>query len=542
MAKDLSPAKCVLLTIHYASEGNIKALQTLTPSRPNDLKPELILRILLTYLPESIEPRDYTTYVSDVSSRLRGDVEREEVEVDTSPVKDIDEKQARRRVRRLKLLDLRPPIFPPDAPGDILTRFLCHRAYRIDAETGLLNLIQQLVEPFLERNDFLRTWYISVVLPLLRLQFEYYPEEATQAMNFVEFERLAGKATVDFLMNNASRTKHAEKSEVARDIKGLVGPWMYGHTGRKRRKLNYQGEQEVGNGKADFIGNGVKENSLAGISEEDRTGHDWEYMYRWMVFQSRENFPLITQAIEHWDGPGDVDLGGFDAGRSDHYLDEDTQSTLEAQYAQAAFASCYTVESDSQQTIRGAHSILTRLATLLDITPPPDLATSVDSLPKVEKHATRLQGSQTGFDLEPKALLNPDHPLTTPRLDTYMLLQMIVCSAYQLSTLSFPISIVNVAKLHFFASHEEQLAVLQKILRGLSNGGTRRDEALWIEDRAKLMWLWNWGIDADDNEATSAAGVLGKIPRQEFEEEMLKCLVETSCMSNSIHSLPGGHC
>jgi hypothetical protein len=321
-----------------------------------------------------------------------------------------------------------------------------------------------------------------------------------------------------------------QKSNAARDIKGLVGPWMYGHTNRKRRKLSPEDDETTEQENRE-LSSRLGKIALNGVSVDDETGHDWEYMYWWLVCHARENFPLAVHAVEDWDGPGDVDLGGLNTGNADRYLDEDVQSKLEAQFAQAVFACCYTVQADTQQTIHGAHSVLARLAELLDFIPPPDLATSVESLPKIERHATLLDGSQMLADLEPDALLKPEHPLTTPRLETYMLLQMMVYSAYQFSGLGRPISLVGVAKLHFYSSEQEQITVLQKILRSLSKGGARKEAAQWTADRAKLMWLWNWGIDVEDEAAANGAGVLGKIKRENFEVEMLKCFTESSCKS-----------
>ena len=544
MSKDLSQAQCILLTIHYASESNIKALHSFTPTRLDALDPELVLRILLTYLPESLEPREYTTYVGEVASRLYLDVNREDVEVDVSPVKDIDEAQAKKKVKKLKLLEIKPPSFPAHAPNDILIRFLCHRAYRIDVETGLLNLVPQLIEPFLVRHDFLRTWYISVVLPLLRCEFEYHPGDDTKSMNLVNFERLEGSEGIDFLMHKAAgagdlkrprslsqnglQSSSSQKSDMARDIKGLVGPWMYGGTERKRRKLGHEQEPENATDDVSTVAKGMRKIALDGT--KGTTGHDWEYLYIWMVHQAQQHFSAVSQAIEDWDGPGDVDLGGFSPGNSNQYLEEDVQSRLEARYAQAAFASCYAVQADTEQAVHGAHGILARLAELLDFVPPPDLATSVESLPKMERHATQLAGSHTDADIAPDALLRSEHPLTTPRLETYMLLQMMVYSAYQFSGLGHPISIIHVAKLHFYGGADEQLQTLQRILHGLSNGGARKDDTQWTADRAKLMWLWNWGIDADDQNAQNGPGVLGNISKQTFEKEMLKCFTDTSCM------------
>ncbi|RMZ09782.1 hypothetical protein D0860_04101 [Hortaea werneckii] len=555
MAKELSQAQCILLTVHYASSSNIKALHSFTPNRLDVLDPELVLRILLTYLPESLEPKEYTKYAEEVASRLYLDYEREEVEVDISPVKDLTPEQAQKRVKKLHLPDIKPPTFPPHAPDDLLTRFLCHRSYRIDEQTGLVNLVPQLVEPFLDRNEFLRTWYISVVLPVLRLQFEYYPgEETAQAIGLREFERLEGKEGTNFLLRRAE-TQSADaigpgevtpselsknKPTIARDVKGLVGPWMYGHTERKRRKLD-QGRQGHDAAEPDGRQNDdeadlsrrTRKISLSGVTQEDKTGHDWEYMYRWLVLHAVSNFPLVTSCIEEWDGPGDVDFGGFDQGQG-KYLEEDLQRKLELQYAQAAFASCYAAQSDTQETVKSAHGVLARLAELMDFIPPPDLATSVESLPKLERHAAKLDESQTVADLAPSTLLKPEHPLTTPRFETYMLLQMMVYTAYQFSGLGHPISLVSVAKLHFYANAEEQLAVLTRILRGLSKSGARKDDAQWTSDRAKLMWLWNWGIDNDDPNAKTGAGVLGKIDKEDFEEEMLKVFVETSCYDLAI--------
>lgn len=111
-----------------------------------------------------------------------------------------------------------------------------------------------------------------------------------------------------------------------------------------------------------------------------------------------------------------------------------------------------------------------------------------------------------------------------------MLLQMMVYSAYQLASLGYAISIVKVATLHFYSTGEEQLEVLRKILHLLVKSG-RRDETLWTGDRAKLIWLWNWGIDPDEVEARNGAGVLGKISKQDFEKALLQTFTDASCKS-----------
>lgn len=525
--KDLSPAQCVLLAVHLASEANIQALHSFTPSRLDALDPELVLRIVLTYLPEAVDPREYTSYIGEVASRLYLDVDREDVAVDTSPVQDMTDALAQRRVKKLHLQPIQSATYPSRAPNDLLTRFLCHRAQRIDAETGLLNLVPVLIEPFLVRNDYIRTWYISAVLPLLRVEVEYYPDDASLAIPLTEFEGYEAPRGMEFLLNKAA--DGGEHKHISRDIKSLVGPWMYGSTERKRRKLgNSDVQSEDALEAAQETTRGIAKIELSGVRASDATGHDWEYMFRWMVKRSVEDFDLVACAVEDWDGPGDVDLGEWDR-KGISYLDEDVQRKLELQYAQAIFASCYAAQANTHETVRHSHNVLARLAELLDFIPPPDLATSVDSLPRIERHAAKLEESQTSADIMPAALLRPEHPLTTPRLATYMLLQMMVYSAYQFAGMGHPLSLVNVSKLLFYATVDEQLELLRTILRSLAKSGARKDDSQWVADRARLLWLWNWGIVNDSDDDPTGAGALGKIHKDDFEDEMLKAFIETSC-------------
>lgn len=526
--KELTQAQCVLLAVHLASEANIRALHSFTPNRLDVLDPELVLRILLTYLPEAVDPHEYVDYISEVGSRLYLDVDRHDVEVETGPVKSIPDHVAQKRVKKLHLQQIQPPSFPPHAPKDLLTRFICHRACRIDSETGLLQLIPTLVEPFLDRHDYLRTWYVAVCLPVLRMEIDYYPDDEDLAVSLADFERLTGREGVDMLLKKSIEPKKESDTEICRDVKSLVGPWMYGHTERQRRKLGHDGDEDWN---LESATDGIRKISLDGVKLEDKTGHDWECVYRWMVLHATDRFDVISTLIDGWDGPGDVDLGGFGRGNNKTYLAEDLQSKLELQYAQAAFASCYAAQADSPETVEQAHSILARLAELLDFIPPPDLATSVESLPKIERHATVLNESQTVADLLPDALLRPEHPLTTPMMATYMLLQMMVYSAYQFAGLGHPFSLINVAKLHFYATSEEQLDVLRRILRGLTNSGERRDDTQWTADRAKLLWLWNWGIELDPGHPSEGPGTLGKIRKEDFEREMLKAFTQTGSKS-----------
>jgi len=111
-----------------------------------------------------------------------------------------------------------------------------------------------------------------------------------------------------------------------------------------------------------------------------------------------------------------------------------------------------------------------------------------------------------------------------------MLLQMMVYSAYQLAGLGYSISILNVAKLRFFATQDEQLALLLKIVHGLAAKG-KRDDHQWQHDYDKLIWLWNWNIELED-EGLKGAGIFGHIEKTTIEREFLKVLVSNGCESD----------
>ncbi|KAJ9637216.1 hypothetical protein H2199_007502 [Coniosporium tulheliwenetii] len=491
----LSADKCTLLAVHYASESNIDALYALTPARLDALPPELILRILLTYLPETLEPSTYISYVREVATRLYLE-QRDTLAVDTTPVDDISDGQARKRVQRLHLLPLAHPSVPPDISRDILTAFLIHRAYRIDAQTGLLNL----------------------VLPLLRLGYEYYPDNDS-APSLEAFINWRGARSVEVLLSKCQE-KHDASSEtgnVARDLRGLVGPWMYGHNERKRRKLN------TGPARASYgvASQEARRMSMSRNDEELELEHEWEHVFAWLAHQARQRFDLVAEAIEDWGGPHDVDLGGY--ADEDQYLDEEEQRKLRLRYAQSAYTSVYAAETDEPKTLENAHAILVRLADLMDFEPPPDLATSVELLPRLDSHASGLFDTSAAV-LQPDMLLQPNHPLTTPKLETFSLLQMFVYSSYQLSGLGHHVSVVKTAKIRFQDDEDEQLGVVQKILHSLLNKSITDDEQ-WKSIRNKLFWLWSWGMAAEDEPAQYGAGIFGKVDRFVLEKEVLKTLL-----------------
>ena len=170
----VSKARAILVAVNAAVDSNFTVLHQLISVVPKTLSLELFLRILVTFLPETVAPPRYIPLLLELAPEYAG--ERKQGHVDISVVKGLTEDEARDRVRRLRLLrwqDVEPT--PPESI-DPLAAFLILRARRIDAQTGLLELGPQLLIPFLKRSEHVRAWYIGRLLPLLR--FDHYHPQA----------------------------------------------------------------------------------------------------------------------------------------------------------------------------------------------------------------------------------------------------------------------------------------------------------------------------------------------------------------------------
>ncbi|KAF2125655.1 secretory pathway Sec39 [Dothidotthia symphoricarpi CBS 119687] len=501
----LSGPHCVLLAVQYATESNITSLRVLTALREAHLPLELVLSILLTYLPEETDPVIYRVYLNELAMGSRNPGEGPTASLNISSVEGQSDSRAKKKRKALELLPLSHPLYATETELDAFSHFLIHRAHRIDAQTGLLDLVPQLVTPFLGHSEYLRTWFISTVLPLLRLSYEYYPQTATSSLD--EFAPLKGRRAVEYQLSNLhhERRNGGDNQHLGRDLRGVVAPWMCGATERKRRRLTGEARR-------------------ASITEQPpQEPDDWACLFDWLVRTSKQDLSLVTRAITEWDGPEDMDLGGYEEGRD--YIDDDTQRRLEIQYAQTALASLYLVEKNDVETVKTAHSLLRRIFDLLNYDPPPELDIDVEALPSYDLQDPLLHESTTAV-LTEERLLEFDNVLTTPGQSSARVLELVLFSAWVLSSLQQSESIRKLAKMSLRDDYPEQLSLLQKILHRLG-GGSKKDSDQWIIIRSKLLWLWNWGTDSHEQDR-HAQGIIGMLERKTVETEILKALLESS--------------
>lgn len=326
----MSKAKVLLLAIHLIIEVDLTGFRKLIRANTRILHLDVVLRMLLTALPESTEPAAYTPFLQDLVAGFPTTNHDETVELDDSSICNLTEDEARRQARALHLLPLLHSPGLSDQTTDSLTLFLIHRAHRIDLQTGVLTFLPALILPFLDHSELLRTWFISSVLPLLRLDYEYYPGRDT-ATALLDFERLGGREGVELLLSHTIDQSHESVSLhglVGRDLRGLVGPWLY----------------------------------------KSRDTRSWSDIYEWLLLTASTQFALAVQVVEQWDGPSDIDLGGYEVTQQMSTDPADTNATL--LYAQAALGAIFLASDDSIDAIEGAYRILVKVAALSGVGSP----------------------------------------------------------------------------------------------------------------------------------------------------------------------------
>jgi hypothetical protein len=527
----LSPAKVLLLAVEFAVKSDVESFRNIASLYPKTLRADIILRIFLTYLPESLDPSKYVPFLEEIAS---GQIlKTSEKELDTSILKNVSNVEASKKAKRLHLLPLAWPDAPKDVPADHLTLFLIHRTYRIDQEAGILTQLPSLIVPFLDHSSYLRIWMISTLLPLLRLSYEYHPHTSV-LQTIATFEALDNHEAIAVLLSRTGVSMDNDKgyNDIGRDLKGLVGPWMYGDNRWKRRKTRRTSILEA--------------QTIAPLDDAvvvDSKCGGWEEVFKWLTTKARTSWEVAVAAIEQWDGPGDVDLGGYEV--STIWLEEEEQQQLERRYARAALAAAYLIPEGSTEALMGVHRILSRIVALMDhdrLSTLPAAASLLPAIPAVFEsgiisidNATFLRNS----------FLEEGNTLTTPNHASTSLLQALVISAFLLTRTGYHCTIREAGELVLLQDEDDQELALRKYLQNISSG-PKADDKYWIRMRNELLWLRSWGAeellpDGSDPVNQHGSGIFGTIKKEVLEAEILKLLLANTRKYTSVASNPFVH-
>lgn len=499
MAASLSPPRVLLLAVHFAVKSDTRSLIALVAHYPHVLRPELILRVLLTCLPETLRSTEYVELIKRIEA---GDLYEEpdlSVQFDASSIQDITDAEAAKKTRRLHLLPLAWEHAPADALQDPVSLFLLHRAHRVDQEAGLLTQLPDLIVPFLQHAPCIRTWAISVLLPLLRRNYEYYLDEPIPH-TLDSFERLDSREAVSLLLSQTG-VREEDLPHVGRDLRGLIGPYIYNEERWSRP---------------------VEENSPGGSTSTYRSCPGWDHVLEWLLAKSSVSWKVAVKAFDQWDGPSDVDLGGYGS----EWLDDENQGLLEQRFARAALASAYLIPEASIDALTGVNSIISKIMSLLDEDPCPTLRVAASLLPPFTQPEDENFLSTKSASLMRNGLLEESNYLTTPNQTSAQLLHVLTLSAFILTKAGAPCNVRRAGELAFLQDEREQKAEALRLIHSLSANGPKNDDKYWIRARNELLWLRDWGAEEAYGSADARIhGIFGQLKKDFLEIECLKAFL-----------------
>ncbi|KAL7943011.1 Sec39 domain-containing protein [Trichoderma barbatum] len=503
MSSSLSPGKVLLLAAHYATHGDIESLARLSSQRSKVLHKELVLRILLTYLPETVKPSIYSGFLL----ALAGDYLEEYTEggLDITPVDDLSEDEASKQARKLHLQQLASVEAPGDFQDDPISIFLIQRSYKMDSETGLLSQVPSLLAPFQSHSTALSSWIISTVVPYVRRNVEYYTDE-NPPYSLLDFQKLSDPAAMLYLLSRTG-SREEDNSFIGRDIRGLVGPWLRGKT--RWTSKHTSGEHDTAND-----------------VESPTLSAGWEQFLEWLVNQATASWTVAVALAEQWGGPDDLNLG--EAANLEFTASQ--QQYLLRGYARAILASAYLVSEATVAALPGAYQMARKVRQMLDYSEmPPTLEMAISKLPSLSGFdVSSLIGMKTATHMR-NDLLDEKNPLTSPTEGATTLLIALILSAFICTSLGVPCSARKAGDLAFIQDQREQKGEIAKLIRSASTQVQGDEDKHWSQVRDRLLWLNTWGSEDDQSTNSNAIrGIIGAVPREFIETEILKALLSNS--------------
>ncbi|KAL2019623.1 hypothetical protein VTK56DRAFT_9438 [Thermocarpiscus australiensis] len=504
MALVLSPAKLVLLAVHFAVKADLDSLSTLAARHGAVLRKGLLLRILLTYLPETLPSSQYTGLIQQLESGAFPDTASGNI--DCSSVEGLAEDDAAKKVKKLRLLQLAVPEAYEEVSADATTLFLLRRSYKVDEEAGLLDELPGLLLPFLDHSPYIRTLLISSILPLLRRNCEYHPHEPIPR-TMSEFTQLPDPVAVRLLLSQTG-ARESDLPLVGRDLRGLISPWLLD----KRR---WKQGKHVTSPSAD----------PPPLESEWGLCPGWDEVLRWLTSHASKSWKVAVNAIQQWDGPRDADLGDLGVMElSDHQRDH-----VEQTYARAALASAYLIPEASVEALDGAYSIVAEVSKLRGLEPVSPLASALALLPPLTDQIPSDIMSARNATYMRNDLLTTSNLLTSPENGPAAFLQAIILSAYILTKAGCPCTVRRAGELALLQDEREQKAEAAKLVHSISNNGPKTEDKFWVRARNEILWLHDWG--AEDGWSSSEPvprGIFSRLKRDYLEVEILKALLSNT--------------
>lgn len=509
-AMALTNAQIVLAVVNAAVDADLSYIHLL--AQRHKLKAELVLRVLLTFLPESTDPALYIPLLRDLNNGEHGLPESlAEATEGKSRKEVVGPEVALKQVKALRLLRLDAPdsieAASTDTLSPTLTAFLLSRSRRIDIETGTLPHIQQLLEPFVDQCAYLKLWLGSTILPLLRLNYELFPDRQ-DSLTLEDFEDLKGGAALDMLIGGGIGGSNSADDYV-RDLKTIVGPWMYGEVYRRRQRHRRDS------------------NPATEERDENLPLLCWTWVNNWLMHIAN-NKPAIALAIarsSEWNGPGDVDDGGWIGEdqqimawiwKSPHRDESELFVATQQSYLKTCLCLFYTTADASEETFDALEELLLKIASPMaqrDLVEnilhgfTRDDSNSVspcEFLNAVQSRAHRLQ---------PVELLEEAHPLTSLAAVSISFAAHLLRNARILLEFAQTLPISRVLHVSLLGTANEQRVLLQRLVQSFEDKKRSDDDC--EELRTRLVDVATNPKSSDQGESW---GVFGRIMAEDAAE------------------------
>ncbi|CRG85819.1 Sister chromatid cohesion protein PDS5 [Talaromyces islandicus] len=491
----LSDAQAILLACELCAAGNVNPLPRLHQQFPTSLTTERLFRIILSFLPETTPPSHYTPILDDIDRNELS--ETSSGPIDVSAIKEVKEPEARTRVRRLRLLPLK--YRSGESIDDLLTEFLIHRAHKIDEETGLQTFILDLLLPFYDRSEILRRYLVSLILPLLRANYEYYPDRE-EKLSLHVFDSLDTATSINLLLSMAA--SNATAIDLAQNLRGLAGPWITGRAESKRRKLSHEDSTTE-----------VKDIAC-------NASEDWQVVNEWLLSRSLVEFENVARGIIDWDGPEDVDSGGYLPG--DESPDEIDR--LRRSYGQAALAIVYATDL-GRGSLESSFQIASKVENLLGLDSNLHINFDSEQLPVFDVDVDTLSTASKALLLQ-NALLKPNNSLTVPTPQSVGFLQVLLVSLRVLCSFGYNTSCRSAATVCLQNGEEAQASEMHGVINMIVKQA--KPGLDWRRIREQILWLQDWRSGSHntlDQGKAEYHGLFWRVSRTAVETEILRAMI-----------------
>lgn len=488
----LTDAQVLLLAAQFAATPDLTKLRALAAQRQDILTASITCRILLTYLPldASLDVEDelvlllkniqdgYSSF-STLDSPLGSDANFELPNT----------RDAERSLSSLKL-DKITKHFQSEEDGgdnlDVISDFLIAWTHKVDEFNGIESSTSKLVNQFCIQHPALKQWNETYLIPLNRLENEFYPAQSTQ-LSLHDIEVAHGENGVKLLLQYAEQSGRAEN--IGRDLQEVVVPWVMGSSQKKRRKMNT-------------------------LSEEQRlrSPTSWSDINKWLFSLAHTKFPLAAAAVQQWNGP----LAEQDPLENLQVGDQAEDPTIA--YIRTILAMIHvSSENDDNEQVPTKKALLQRAAHLAQLMPP-DFELLLPEIPD----PSSLQRSARS-DLLENALLRPENQLTRPSTDVVDFLYGILSTQSLLSRFKLESTTKSVISTVLFESEDKQKHELRTLLAQMPR--LTRSVVQWTDFRDQILWLHSWSHGTASSHNQPSLTYLGRLSVEYIQLEILDAML-----------------